>query len=651
MRFPIPKLHCSTSTWVFLIIFVFFFSTSKSDPRISEAGQFCRNSTHTSDSNFIPNFIDAMESISNSVNEKQWGQYSITSPAPKLYAFAQCHSDLSPKDCSTCFAISRTKLPKCLPSTSARIYLDGCFLAYDDRDFSGQALDEDHKNVKCGSPVDFSKDNYMKEGFNLKVRDVIGNLTKKAEGNEGFAVVGQRGGVESVYALAQCWRTISEKGCRDCLEEAGKILRGCLPGKQGRAMLAGCYMRYSTERFYDIEEEEADGNADLWHVLAIIITGMVVSVLSLFGFIMAYRKLQKMTGVDKSSIGISTSPHKNTLNFKYEMLEKATDYFNASRKLGQGGAGSVFKGTLPDGSNVAVKRLFFNTRQWVDNFFNEVNLISGIRHKNLVRLLGCSIEGPESLLVYEYVPNKSLDQILFGRGTEQILSWQQRFNIISGIAEGLVYLHESCGEKIIHRDIKSSNILLDEDLTPKIADFGLARCVGPDKSHLSTGIAGTLGYMAPEYLVRGQLTDKADVYAFGVLVLEIVCGRKNHVFIEGSRSVLYSVYKHYRANTITESVDAMLKGDYSEREASNVLQIGLLCTQASLALRPSMFEVVHMLTDKECSIPSPKQPPFLNASILNSDSSRSTLSYLSKEGGDEYVSKICRSSQLGIKLY
>ncbi|PRQ17283.1 putative protein kinase RLK-Pelle-DLSV family [Rosa chinensis] len=579
MRFPIPKLHCST--WVFLIIFVFFFSTSKSDPRISEAGQFCRNSTHTSDSNFIPNFIDAMESISNSVNEKQWGEYSITSPAPKLYAFAQCHSDLSPKDCSTCFAISRTKLPKCLPSTSARIYLDGCFLAYDDLDFSGQALDEDHKNVKCGSPVDFSKDNYMKEGYNLKVRDVIGNLTKKAEGNEGFALVRQRGGVESVYALAQCWRTISDKGCRDCLEEAGKILRGCLPGKQGRAMLAGCYMRYSTARFYDIEEEEeANGNADLWHVLAVIIAGMVISVLSLFGFIMAYRKLQKMTGVDKYSIGTSTSPHKNSLNFKYEMLEKATDYFNASRKLGQGGAGSVFKGTLPDGSNVAVKRLFFNTRQWAFG------------------LQQCSIEGPESLLVYEYVPTKSLNQILFGRGTEQVLSWQQRFNIISGIAEGLVYLHESYSEKIIHRDRKSSNILLDEDLTPKIADFGLARCVGPDKSHLSTGIAGTLGYMAPEYLVRGQLTDKADVYAFGVLVLEIVCGRKNHVFIEGSHSVLYSVYKHYRANTITESVDAMLKGEYSKREASNVLQIGLLCTQASLALRPSMSEVVHMLTDK-----------------------------------------------------
>ncbi|KAL6124691.1 hypothetical protein ACLB2K_077202 [Fragaria x ananassa] len=179
-----------------------------------------------------------MESISNSVNKKTWGQYNTTSPPPTIFAFAQCHSDLSQNDCSTCFAISRTKLPKCLPSTSAGIYLDGCFLAYDGHDFSGEALHEDHKHVTCGTPVNLSKYNYIKEGFNSKVMDVIGNVTEKAVGNEGFAVVEQRGGVESVYGLAQCWRTIGEKGCRDCLEVAGKNLRGCLPvkGHAGRVL-------------------------------------------------------------------------------------------------------------------------------------------------------------------------------------------------------------------------------------------------------------------------------------------------------------------------------------------------------------------------------------------------------------------------------
>ncbi|KAA8548130.1 hypothetical protein F0562_004609 [Nyssa sinensis] len=244
-----------------------------------------------------------------------------------------------------------------------------------------------------------------------------------------------------------------------------------------------------------------------------------------------------------------------------------------------------------------------------------------MQHKNLVKLLGCSIEGPESLLVYEYVPNKSLDQFLFDKTKIQILNWMQRFDIIVGTAEGLAYLHGGTHIRIIHRDIKSSNVLLDENLAPKIADFGLARHFAADQTHLSTGIAGTLGYMAPEYLVRGQLTEKADVYSFGILVLEIVCGRKNNVFIEHSSSLLQTVWKLYRTNSMAECVDPGLKNDFPVTEASKVLQIGLLCTQASVGLRPSMDEVVQMLTNKDYEIPLPNQPPFLNASLLESDRS------------------------------
>ncbi|KAB2609321.1 cysteine-rich receptor-like protein kinase 42 [Pyrus ussuriensis x Pyrus communis] len=620
MQLPIPNpqnLIC-----LFLIFSAFFFSPSVSHPRISEAGRFCGHGKHNSSGNFIPNFVNVMNFISNNVNAKRWGEYIITSPAPEVYALAQCYDDLSPTECSACFAVSRTKLPLCLPSTSARIYLDGCFLGYDDHEFSHQAVDDEYKNVNCGSSrIDASKSR-TKE-FARKVEGVIRNVTELAVSQGGFGVFG-KSGVESVYALAQCWKTINASGCRECLEEAGASLVGCVPGVEGRAMFAGCFLRYSNENFYGIED---GSNDSVRQTVATILIAMASSLLALFGVFMAYKRFYKRTEVYNNPIGISISIHKNNLNFKYEMLEKATDFFDASRKLGQGGAGSVFKGVLPDGRTVAVKRLYFNTRQWVDEFFNEVNLISGIHHKNLVRLLGCSIEGPESLLVYEYVANKSLDQVLFGNDTRQILSWQQRFDIICGIAEGLVYLHESCGVKIIHRDIKASNILLDENLIPKIADFGLARCVGPDKSHLSTGIAGTLGYMAPEYLVRGQLTDKADVYAFGVMVLEIVCGKKNRVFVEGSSSVLYSVWKHYKEKNITETVDPTLKGGFPEREASDVLQIGLMCTQASLAVRPSMAEVVRMLTDEKHVIPSPKQPPFLNASILNSDASKTSIKY------------------------
>ncbi|KAK2632736.1 hypothetical protein EUGRSUZ_L01158, partial [Eucalyptus grandis] len=239
--------------------------------------------------------------------------------------------------------------------------------------------------------------------------------------------------------------------------------------------------------------------------VAIASSAVAISLVLISAYI-GYKKYSKKKQVQNSLMQLRASMSKFRLYFKYETLEKATNFFDDSSKLGQGGGGSVYKGILPDKKVIAVKRLVFNTRQWADDLFNEVNLISGIQHKNLVRLLGCSIEGPNSLLVYEYLSNKSLDQVLLVRGNPNkqiesfvavnnailVLSWEERLHIIIGTAEGLAYLHGGCGVKIIHRDIKASNILLDENLTAKIANFGLARCIALDKSHLSTGIAGTM---------------------------------------------------------------------------------------------------------------------------------------------------------------
>ncbi|KAK8324710.1 hypothetical protein V6Z12_A11G000700 [Gossypium hirsutum] len=439
---------------------------------------------------------------------------------------------------------------------------------------------------------------YQQE-FQRELDQVIRKVTNTALENNGYAAKAAKGGVTTVYALAQCWRAIDLETCSECLRHAASGLRKCAPGAEGKAMFSGCYMRYSTHRFFGPEAETEDNKGfSPWVIIGLASAGVACAVLGAIGTYISYKRFSKKKGLDD----IPATRNNTSLNYMYGTLEKATDHFDESRKLGQGGAGTV---------------LFFNTRQWVDQFFNEVNLISGIQHKNLVSLLGCSIEGPESLLVYEYVPNRSLDQILFVKNTISILSWSHRFNIICGTAEGLAYLHGGSGVKIIHRDIKSSNILLDENLNPKIADFGLACCVASDKSHVSTAIAGTLGYMAPEYLVRGQLTEKADVYAFGVLMLEIATGRKNNVFCERSSSTLYLVWKQYKAESIIQAIDSTLKGRFDEREASIVLRVGLLCTQSSVALRPTMSEVAQMLTDRRCVIPSPKQPPFLNASVLS----------------------------------
>ncbi|KAL3748196.1 hypothetical protein ACJRO7_009432 [Eucalyptus globulus] len=597
-----------------------FFPLAASDPRIAIVGLFCWNANGTVAGNVVPDFIAVMREISGSVAHRRWGKanYSLAPPPTAVYGLAQCHGDLIETDCLLCFAESRTRIPRCLPNFG-RLYLDGCFLRYDGYDFYNETVDPTHDKLNCSSNSTVPAERAAE--FSYRVDRVLRDVSASAVQNGGFAVAGEDGakGAAGVYALAQCWSTLDAGGCRVCLENAASKARNCTPGEEARAMNAGCFLRYSTTKFYSVP---VSGGPSRVHITVAIASSAAAAIsLVLIGAYIGYKKYSKEKLVQHSLMRLPASVSKSNLYFKYETLEKATDFFHDSRKLGQGGAGSVYKGILPDGKVVAVKRLVFNTCQWVDDFFNEVNLINGIQHKNLVRLLGCSIEGPESLLVYEYIPNGSLDQVLFVNDATHVLTWEERLRIITGTAEGLAYLHGGCGVKIIHRDIKSSNILLDENLMAKIADFGLARCIAPDNSHLSTGIAGTLGYMAPEYLVRGQLTEKADVYAFGVLVLEILSGRKSSVFAQGSSSVLQSVWKHYKSNNLAACVDPALQGKFPVPEASDMLQISLLCTQASMELRPTMSVVVEMLRNRDHAVPEPKQPPFLNASVLSDESS------------------------------
>ncbi|XP_057825308.2 cysteine-rich receptor-like protein kinase 43 [Cryptomeria japonica] len=214
--------------------------------------------------------------------------------------------------------------------------------------------------------------------------------------------------------------------------------------------------------------------------------------------------------------------------FNLENIKAPTHNFHDDNKLGEGGFGTVYKCTMSNGIQIAVKKLSVQSLQGMEQFLNEVKLIEKIQHHYLVNLLGCCIEGSERLLVYEFLPNKSLEKILFHPQRSKELDWHKRLNIIHGVARGLLYLHEDSQLPIIHRDIKASNILLDEKMEPKISDFGLARLFCRDETHINTlRVAGTLGYMAPEYVVRGQLSIKVDVYSFGVVILEIVCGRKN----------------------------------------------------------------------------------------------------------------------------
>ncbi|KAL8097698.1 G-type lectin S-receptor-like serine/threonine-protein kinase At4g27290 [Apium graveolens] len=295
-----------------------------------------------------------------------------------------------------------------------------------------------------------------------------------------------------------------------------------------------------------------------------------------------------------------------------DFIQVANATGNFSNKLGKGGFGTVYKGILEEGQEVAVKRLSKNSRQGVDEFMNEVSCIAKLQHRNLVRLLGCCIENDERMLIYEYMPNKGLDSFIFDTQKRALVDWPKRYNIINGTARGLLYLHQDSRLRIIHRDLKTSNILLDNEMNPKISDFGLARIFGGNETQASTTrIVGTYGYMPPEYAIDGLFSTKSDVYSFGVLLLEIISGKKNRGFRhpDHDRNLLGHVWKSYKADKLLDIADKMLLDSSNETEVFRVIIIGLLCVQEFPEDRPNMSSVVLMLTSK-IALPNPKKPGF-----------------------------------------
>ncbi|KAK2987262.1 hypothetical protein RJ640_017565 [Escallonia rubra] len=313
--------------------------------------------------------------------------------------------------------------------------------------------------------------------------------------------------------------------------------------------------------------------------------------------------------------------------FDFDTMVLATDNFSDANKLGQGGFGCVYKGMLVEGQDVAVKRLSKNSGQGTEEFKNEVRLIARLQHRNLVRLLGCCIDMEEKMLIYEYMEHKSLDSTLFNKEKSSLLNWQRRFNIICGIARGLLYLHQDSRFRIIHRDLKASNILLDKELSPKISDFGMARIFGGDQTEANTKkVVGTYGYMAPEYAMDGLFSVKSDVFSFGVLVLEIVCGKKNRGFYytNNQLNLLGHAWKLWRESNGLALKDSSIEGAYSAEEVLRCIQVGLLCVQEQADDRPTMSTVVLMLSSENATLPQPKHPGFcLGRRRFESDSSSS----------------------------
>ncbi|CAI9088617.1 OLC1v1023001C1 [Oldenlandia corymbosa var. corymbosa] len=335
-----------------------------------------------------------------------------------------------------------------------------------------------------------------------------------------------------------------------------------------------------------------------------------------------YRRIRKHPKIKPEGVSKRTSG-KDYINkpegkkielpqFEFYRLVQATNNFSPENKLGEGGYGPVYLGVLEEGQEIAVKRLSKSSEQGADQFRNEARCIAQLQHRNLVKLLGCCVEGEEKILIYEYMRHGSLDYWIFDRSRSAKLDWPKRLNVIQGISRGLLYLHEDSQPRIVHRDLKASNILLDADLKPKISDFGIARIFGGNKTEDRTRmVVGTQGYISPEYAGGGTFSIKSDVFSFGVLVLEIICGRKNRTFnYEGYPiNLLGYAWMLNRDGKALELVDPNLGNSYCSSEVIRAVKVGLLCVQQSPEDRPDMSCVVNMLGN-EVVIPEAAQPGF-----------------------------------------
>ncbi|KDO74365.1 hypothetical protein CISIN_1g043285mg [Citrus sinensis] len=357
-------------------------------------------------------------------------------------------------------------------------------------------------------------------------------------------------------------------------------------------------------------ELEAKGEPTTKIVVIVISSAALLAVLLIAGYLI--RKRRRNIAEKTENDQIQNIDLELPL-FELATIVSATNNFSINKKLGQGGFGPVYKGKLVDGQEIAVKRLSKISEQGLKELKNEVILFSKLQHRNLVKLLGCCIQGEEKLLIYEFMPNKSLDSFIFDQERCMILDWSKRFHIICGTARGLLYLHQDSRLRIIHRDLKASNVLLDQDMNPKISDFGLARAFGGDETEGNTNrVVGTYGYMAPEYASDGQFSVKSDVFSFGILLLEIVSGKKNRGFYhsDNNLNLIGHAWKLWNEGMPSQLIDSCFQDSFNLAEVIRCIHIGLLCVQQHPEDRPSMPSVILML-GSETVLPQPKQPGYL----------------------------------------
>ncbi|RZB53139.1 Cysteine-rich receptor-like protein kinase 25 [Glycine soja] len=627
---------------VFLCVLVtlFNFATTTKAQNVDQVyfvSQSCSANKTTANSAYEKNLKTLLSSLSSNAtatlfyNNTVLGSTNTTSDT--VYGLFMCRGDIPLRLCKECVANATEKLSSdqsCSLSKQAVMWYAECIVRYSNVGFfSTVATSPGYSLYNPNDITDNSTNSFMNFLSNTmnQTAEAAANSAKRFSTKEANLSQSQ-----TLYCLAQCTEDLSPQNCTTCLAQAIRELPICCYAKQGgRVGFPSCNVWYELYPFYGLITDQtpsptstplppppsssSSGKGQPRNIILILTSSITLpGILFTFYYYFIRRKAKKNNKtILRKNFGHETSTIES-LQFNLAIIEIATNNFSHENKIGKGGFGEVYKGILIDGRPIAIKRLSRNSKQGVEEFKNEVLLIAKLQHRNLVTFIGFSLDEQEKILIYEYVPNKSLDFFLFDTKLGNVLSWSKRYKIIRGIAQGIQYLHEHSRLKVIHRDLKPSNVLLDENMNPKISDFGLARIVEIDKEKGSTKrIIGTYGYMSPEYCMFGHFSEKSDVYSFGVMVLEIISGRKNidsyesHQVNDGLRNF---VWRHWMDETPLNILDPKLKENYSNIEVIRCIQIGLLCIQDYSDDRPTMMTIASYLSSHSVELPSPQEPKF-----------------------------------------
>ncbi|KAK3125263.1 hypothetical protein QOZ80_7BG0602480 [Eleusine coracana subsp. coracana] len=567
---------------------------------------------------------------------------SVGTLSDQANGLALCRGDTNASTCAACLAAAFHNVQQACPLDKGVTAIeDACVLRYAGTQFLDFLRPDQWIVTELVPKIDTAVEsvNASDAWYTAAVKTIFTSLIDSAvaatNSTRKYFATAEMAFNPKIYGLAQCTPNLTPDQCRGCLgliqnltlaqwmsgrplsNEGGVVW--CLlrysvvsPVYEGRAMLQLAAPPEPAPTLSPATPESGTGRKQISAGIVAGIAGSVAFILTISVFV--FLRFRRKIKTRKNKHPPTKIGNAQYMAFDLATLQEATENFSEKNKLGEGGFGTVYKGILSDGQEIAVKTLLGRTGHALDQLHNEVQVLAQLQHKNLVRLLGFCSHQDDTLLVYEYIKNGSLDNFLFDKGKGNALNWELQYNIIIGIAKGILYLHEDSSMRIIHRDLKANNILLSDDMEPKIADFGLAKLLVEGHTRTQTARAvGTLGYMAPEYAMHGRVSPKIDIFSFGVLVLEIVTRRSNCSSDDYSAvNLLSDVWDNWTRGSISQMLDQSLIG-YARDQAMRCIHVGLLCVQVDPDDRPDISAVLFMLTRDGMELQLPEEPAFFFA--------------------------------------